>query len=342
MDSVTQAALGAAVAVAVTGQRTGIKKAALWGSVVGTLPDLDVFIHYGDDLNNMLQHRGETHAIFYQTLVAPVIAWLICRWHHHMSQFKHWWLAVWLVLVTHSLLDTFTTYGTQLLLPFSNYPFALESIFVIDPLYTLPLLIGVVYACRNPATGLKANKIGLWLSSGYLLWSLVAQQWVTALVTQQLAQSTASPDRLLVQPTALNTLVWRVVMVDAQGYQEGFYALSDGSNDITFRQHMFPQQAEQLRHLPDAERLTRFSHGFTGYFERGALLTMADLRMGMQGNYAFEFTLACYQEGAIEKVPLEQTRKPYQMLEMWLWAARRFLQQDTPLAEVELRSKHPC
>ncbi|MCH8538250.1 MAG: metal-dependent hydrolase, partial [Alkalimonas sp.] len=96
MDSVTQAALGAAVAVAVVGKRSSIKKAALWGAAIGTLPDLDVLINYGDDLSNMVRHRGESHALFYQTLIAPVIAWLICRWHQQMDQFKHWWLATWL------------------------------------------------------------------------------------------------------------------------------------------------------------------------------------------------------------------------------------------------------
>ncbi|MCH8537037.1 MAG: metal-dependent hydrolase, partial [Alkalimonas sp.] len=229
-----------------------------------------------------------------------------------------------------------------LLLPFSDYPFALESIFVIDPLYTLPLLFGLVYAWKRPAQGLRANQLGLWLSSGYLVWSLLAQQWVTYQVKEQLTDLAPSSYRLLVQPTALNTLVWRIVIVDEHGYQEGFYALSDGSKEVTFRQHSFPPQAEQLRHFADAERLTRFSHGFTGYFEREALLTMADLRMGMQGNYAFEFTLACQQEDTMQKIPLEQTRKPYQMLEMWLWAARRFFQQAPPLPEVELRSEHPC
>lgn len=342
MDSVTQAALGAAVAVAVVGKHSSIKKAAIWGAVIGTLPDLDVFIDYGDDLSEMVRHRGESHSLVYQTLIAPLLAWLICRWHQQQQHFKAWWLAVWLVLVTHSLLDTFTTYGTQLLLPFSNYPFALESIFVIDPMYTLPLLAGLVYAWRQPEKGLAANRIGLICSSGYLLWSLLAQQWVIHQVTQQGSDGSQSPYRLLVQPTALNTLVWRIIKVDEHGYQEGFYALSDGRRAVTFRQHYFPEQTEQLRAFTDAERLTRFSHGFVGYFQRDALFTMADLRMGMQGNYAFEFTLACQQHDGVKSTHLQQTRKSYQMVEMWLWAAQRFLQQETDLTEAKLRSENPC
>jgi inner membrane protein len=67
MDSVSQIALGAAVGVATMGRRTAIWKAALWGAVAGTLPDLDVFIDHGDPIRNMVLHRAETHAPFWLT-----------------------------------------------------------------------------------------------------------------------------------------------------------------------------------------------------------------------------------------------------------------------------------
>ena len=340
MDSVTQAALGAAVAVAVMGRSTPVKKAALWGAVAGTLPDLDVFWNFGDDLSNMLRHRGETHAFFYQTLFSPLLAWLICRWHQQQALFLRWWLAIWLVLITHSLLDTFTTYGTQLALPFSDYPFALESIFVIDPLYTLPLLIGVGLAWRLPGRGLGFNQLGLLLSSLYLGWGLAAQQWVLWQL-DSMHPELAHYERL-VQPTALNTLVWRIVVMDQAGYREGFYALNDGTTPIEFRRHVFPKQTQALSQLPQAKELTRFSHGFVGYFQRGELLTMADLRMGMQGNYAFEFSLACQQDNELEPIAVVQLDKPYQMLEMWTWAFRRFWLDTKPLSAISVRSQPNC
>ncbi len=340
MDSITQAALGAAVAVTVVGKPGSVKKAAIWGAVVGTLPDLDVFWNYGDDLTNMLRHRGETHAILYQSLAAPLLAALICWWHRQRADYGRWLLAVWLVLVTHSLLDTFTTYGTQLALPFSDYPFALESIFVIDPLYTLPLLAGVVLAWRRPVTGFRFNRWGLWLSTAYLGWSLLAQQWVLWQL-EQLHPELEYQSRL-VQPTALNTLVWRIVLVDEHGYREGFYALNDGRRPIKFRKHSFPAKAQALKQLPEAQQLQRFSHGMVGYFEREELLTMADLRMGMQGNYAFEFSLACQHNGSLQPAEVVQLDKPYQMLEMWTWAFRRFWLDTRPLSPLQVRSQPGC
>ena len=134
MDSLTQAALGAAVAVAVMHRRTAVWKAASWGAVAGTLPDLDVLIDHGDPILNMVLHRAETHALFWLTLFSAPLTWLVVLLHGQQALWKHWWLALWLVLITHPLLDAMTVYGTQLLLPFTDYPFGVGSLFIIDPL----------------------------------------------------------------------------------------------------------------------------------------------------------------------------------------------------------------
>ena len=62
MDSLSQIALGSAVAIGVMGRRTAVWKAATWGAVAGTLPDLDVVLDHGDALLNMVLHRAESHS----------------------------------------------------------------------------------------------------------------------------------------------------------------------------------------------------------------------------------------------------------------------------------------
>src|SRR5690606_29152631 len=189
MDSLTQIALGSAVAVAVMGRRTAVWKAALWGAVGGTLPDLDAFIDHGNAILNMTRHRAESHSLFVLTLLAPLLAWMVSRLHGEAALFKRWWLALWLVLITHPLLDTMTVYGTQLLQPFSDYPFAVGSIFIIDPVYTVPLIVGVVAALRlGSARGLMWNKVGLMLSTVYLAWSVGAQQYATQMARASLQE----------------------------------------------------------------------------------------------------------------------------------------------------------
>ena len=74
MDSLTQMALGAAVTVAVMGRRTAAWKAAAWGALAGTLPDLDAFIDHGDAVLNMTLHRANSHSLLWLTLGAPALA----------------------------------------------------------------------------------------------------------------------------------------------------------------------------------------------------------------------------------------------------------------------------
>ncbi|MFO0447305.1 MAG: metal-dependent hydrolase, partial [Pseudomonadota bacterium] len=141
MDSLTQAVLGAAVGAAVLGRRAG-RKAPLWGAVLGTLPDLDVLVPFGSPVADFTYHRGHSHALFWLTLAAPAFAWLITRLHRDQrAEFRGWWLLCCTCLVTHTLLDALTIYGTQLGLPFTDHPFGTGSVFVIDPAYTLPLLL---------------------------------------------------------------------------------------------------------------------------------------------------------------------------------------------------------
>ena len=96
MDSLSQLALGAAVGVAVMGRRSAVWKAALWGGIAGTLPDLDALINHGDAVRNMVLHRAHSHGLFWLTLGAAILAWLASWLHGENAHFKRWWLALWL------------------------------------------------------------------------------------------------------------------------------------------------------------------------------------------------------------------------------------------------------
>ncbi len=224
MDSLSQLALGAAVGVAVMGRRTAVWKAALWGGVAGTLPDLDVLIDHGDPIRNMVLHRAETHALFWLTLFSLPLAAAVARLHGEWALWRRWWLALWLALVTHPLLDAMTVYGTQLALPFSNHPFAVGSVSIIDPLYTLPLLVGAGWALasRGSARGPARPTWPGWCSAPPT-WAgaFAAQQQVERIARASLAAQGIAAERVLVTPTVFNSLLWRVVVVDGDALPRG-------------------------------------------------------------------------------------------------------------------------
>jgi inner membrane protein len=332
MDSISQIALGAAVSVAVMGRRTAVWKAALWGGVCGTLPDLDAFVDYGDAVNNMTRHRADSHALLWLTLLAPVIAAAIARLHGEWDRWRRWWLAVWLVLVTHPLLDVMTVYGTQLLRPFTSHPYGVGSVFIIDPLYTLPLVVGVVAALRSVAvTGLRWNQAGLFLSTAYLAWSVAAQQWVTTQAHASLRAQGIAAERVLVTPTAFNTVLWRIVAMDGERYHEGFYSLLDGQRPVAFDafDRGAPLQAA-LAGNAAVQRLAWFSHGFVRFAERAGVVRVADLRMGQEPFYVFDFEVARRQSPTLAPmVPQRVGGRPD--LDRGLpWLGQRLLGADVP------------
>ncbi|WP_119154585.1 metal-dependent hydrolase [Caldimonas tepidiphila] len=332
MDSLSQLALGASVGVAVMGRRTAPWKAALWGAACGTLPDLDAFIDHGDPVRNMVLHRADSHSLLYLSLLAPLLGGLAARLHGETDRWRRWVLALWLALVTHPLLDLMTVYGTQLLRPFTDHPYGVGSIFIIDPLYTLPLLVGLGVALRSHgARGLRWNAAGLAFSTLYLAWGFGAQQQVEAVARASLEAEGAQVQRLLVTPTAFNTVLWRVVAITPDGFLEGFHSLLDEAPRIAFER--FPRGEalhEQWRDLPAVARLARFSHGFFKMDVEDGQLRIADLRMGQEPFYVFTFVVAREREGRMAPLPPEQLslRPDFSRGLPWMW--RRLLGEPVP------------
>lgn len=317
------------------GRRTAVWKAALWGGIAGTLPDLDVFIDHGDALRNMTLHRSHSHALFWLTLAAPLLAALPAALHRERDRFARWTLAIWLALITHPLLDAMTVYGTQLLQPFTDHPFGVGSMFIIDPLYTLPLLAGVIGALAlRHAGGLRWNAVGLALSTAYLAWSAVAQAHVRDLARDTLATRGLADAPLLVTPTAFNTVLWRVVAMRPDGgHEEGFYSFLDGGRPLRLqRVEGAPQLREALRGIEAVQSLHRFTHGFTKVSQRDGLAWVTDLRMGQEPNYSFSFLVARREGGAwTAVVPRNQgSRGDVRRGLAWIWKRLRGIDAPPP------------
>jgi inner membrane protein len=328
------------------GRRTAVWKAALAGAVAGTLPDLDVLIDFGDPIRDMVLHRAETHALFWLTLFSLPFALLVARLGAARAGppparaapgdgpiWRRWWLAMGLVLVTHPLLDAMTVYGTRLGLPFTDHPYGVGSIFIIDPLYTLPLLAGAIWAlaARGRSSGRAANVAGLVLSTAYLGWSVAAQAHVATVARESLAAQGIAAERVLVTPTAFNTVLWRIVAVDGEHYHEGFRSLLDDAPRIDFdRFDRGTALGAGLGEVEGLRLLAFFSKGFYKLDERDGQIRVSDLRMGQEPFYFFSFVIA---ERASDPVPLPVTRRVGARPDLdralpWLW--RRALGEPLP------------
>jgi inner membrane protein len=293
MDSITQIALGAAVGEAVLGRKIG-NRALLWGGIIGTLPDLDVFVPLGDVVKDFTYHRSATHSLLMLALATPLLVWVINRIHPGLREYRwRWALLVYLCFATHALLDAFTAYGTQLFWPIVDTPVSWSTIFIIDPLYTLPLLIGVIAALimsRDRERGHRLNRDGLIISSLYLAWTVVASQFATQSFNSALQAQNIAHEKLYVTPAPFSSLLWRAVATDEHGYYEGYYSVLDDGDDIAFVH--YPSDRQLLAGIEDhwpVRRLQWFSHDIYSVTRIADDIVISDLRMGVEPHYVFRF-----------------------------------------------------
>ncbi|MHA6247897.1 metal-dependent hydrolase [Pontibacter sp. CAU 1760] len=313
MDSLTQLVLGAAVGEAVAGRKIG-NKAMLWGAIAGTIPDLDVLLNpWLDTVQQLSFHRSVTHSFLFALLVSPVLGWLLNRvYKKEKATLRDWSLLFFLGFTTHALLDSCTTWGTQLFWPFSTYGVAFYNIFVIDPLYTLPLLTGVVVAAFYAQQSTRRrnwNYLGLALSSAYIAFSFGAKATANAIFEDSLVQQQISYTSYISKPTPLNTIFWSVTAKTADGFYNGFYSLLD--EDTSIRYEYDPQNKHLLqpyRGYAQMERLLEITKGYYAIAkaEEGGIL-VKDLRFGKfdgwqesGGDYVFVYRVWLTKNGKLQ------------------------------------------
>ena len=295
MDSLTQVVLGSAVGYAVLGNKIG-RKAALWGAALGTLPDLDVFIPYGGPVEAFTYHRGFSHSFIVHLLISPLIVWLILKIHSGMQIHKaRWFWLVFLCLSTHALLDSFTVYGTQLIWPLSEHPFAISNIFIIDPLYTLPLLLAflctLIPKIHTPGM-YKINAAMLVLSSLYLCSSLILKVIINNKIDAAFAHKHIHINNYVSTPAPLTTLLWRVVAMSDGQYYISYASVFDSPEEVTINHYnTSPALLNEIKNEWGVQRLQWFTKGFYSVKEQQNKIVLTDLRMGMECYYVFNFAV---------------------------------------------------
>lgn len=306
MDSLTHAVLGASMQGALLGRWQG-RKALLYGALLANLPDLDVLIDYGDPVANMTHHRGFSHSLFVLSGFSLLLAWLLRRWRPDPRYGgKRLLLCIWLVLLGHVLLDGLTSYGTQLLWPLATPPVAWSSVFIVDPLYTLPLLIAVLVAAFRGADG-RSRRWQCWalgLSSLYLGFTLAGKQMAEQRVEQALAGEGVRAEALFSTPAPFNSLLWRVVALDGEDYHEAMVGWFDREPPEPVRLPRGSRWREVLAGSPQHARLDWFSRGVLRYDRVGEGIVATDLRMGIPGYHPFRFVLAERHDGHWQALPV--------------------------------------
>lgn len=288
MDSITQAALGAAVAAAVA-PKSYRKRAIATGVLLGTLPDLDVLIRSTNEIENFIAHRSFSHSLLVLPLVALLLLPLLRRWYRDMSIGRLYALIA-LTLVTHPLLDALTAYGTQLFYPLNITPTYISSVFILDPLYTVWLLIGVaVYLCT--ARGRWANHAGLIISTLYLAVGFGMQ----SVARQQLAAAypNTKADQWFVGALIASPLCWHGAYKEQNRYIETIIDVRRPKAMIAREYAILPEAAYPKSAALDS---LLWANPDIVLRQRDGKIITSDLRMGEFGFYSFEFIISPQSE----------------------------------------------
>ena len=296
MDSITQAVLGASVSGVMLGRFHG-RKAYVAGAVIATLPDLDVFIDYGNPIAGMINHRGFSHSVFVLTAFAFLLTWLIRKWPPATQyDWKRLFATLWLIFITHVLADAFTSYGTQLFWPFMPTPTSWSSIFIIDPFFTIPMLLAVIAGFGWGAKPVvqKMNVFALGWCAVYLCLSLAAKYWVEHRVRSDLAQAGVGVDSVFSTPGPFNIALWRVVVrTNDDHYYEYITSVFDDSPNERIKVRLNTPLADQFESAEMINGLRWFTGDWLRYDVINRQLVATDLRMGLgTGFYSFRFRVA--------------------------------------------------
>ena len=269
MDPLSQGVLGAALPQSISNKKSlGI--IGVIGFLSGLAPDLDIFIRSKSDPILFLEfHRQFTHSLIFipfgGLLCALVLYFLISK--RFKISFKSTWVYSTLGYATHGLLDACTSYGTLLFWPFSQTRIAWNNISIIDPIFTIPLLVLIVIA------GLKQKKIFAVIA---ILWavfylSLGMYQKNEAIKIGTIIAKSRGHDaiRISVKPSIGNLLLWKSIYetkdkfyIDAirLGWSPKIFN-GESINKINI-QYAFPWLMVKSQQAKDIERFKWFSNGY--------------------------------------------------------------------------------
>lgn len=249
--------------------------------------------------------------------------------------FKNWTLMFFLAFLTHWIIDACTAYGTQIFEPFSRYRVAFNNISILDPLYTVPMIIGLMgafFAKKYPKQRFW-NYLGITVATLYMASTFYGKSVMNNVVVDSLEKQGIEYSEYITYPSILNTVLWQTTVVAEDAYYYGTYSLLDKKPTVKFiklpKNHHLIDKYQGEEHL---DILLWFANGYYNLIEQpdGSIM-FNNLRFGMLGvpetstvpledRYIFRFVLT--EEDGVFKAEEDRDTDRIKFSEMApaLWA----------------------
>jgi inner membrane protein len=238
------------------------------------------------------------------------------RWSNEPS-FGEWYIMFFFAILTHWLIDACTSYGTQIFEPFSSYRISFNNIGIVDPLYTVPLLLFLVILrfYKDVKTRTILNWTGLGLSTAYMAFTFYAKSLADSAFKQSLAEQKISYSEFISYPTIFNSLLWQTTVMADSTFYYGVYSIFDKDKKIEFIQ--LPMNQNLLQNIENehyVKILKWFAQGYYNVEDLGnGTLAINNLRFGLLGfgmveglkvPYIFRYELKKTESKKLEAIPV--------------------------------------
>jgi len=315
LDTLTHTAIGICTGHLVAGKQLG-KKAMLFGAIANNFPDIDVISNFwASDTKALLLHRGITHSFFANIIFTFLFSWLFQKLYAKYNiALKKWILLFGSGLAIHLFTDALTSYGTGWFEPFDHSRVSFNTIFILDPLFSIPVWIvsiAILFMKRGAPLSFKLAKIGLAVSFAYLAFTIFNKLRVDSVIENDLKAQNINYTDYLATPTPLNNLLWYIVTKNNDEFKVGYYSIMDKNQNISF--HDFKRNDSLLNFPCDSASLAdlvRFSKGYYCLRREKDTIIFSDMRFGQMGGwykadagFVFNFRLAanCYNKDVLQK-----------------------------------------
>ncbi len=320
MDPLSQASFGASLSQSFASNKSQQRSALVIGAVSGMAPDLDILIRSAEDPMLFLEfHRQFTHALIFIPVGALICAlcfyavmssgWFLRKWPAAKLSFRQVYLFSFLGYATHGFLDACTSYGTQLLWPFSSQRFAWNTVSIIDPLFTLPIVALVLFAAYRKNA--RYARFAFAYAIIFLSLGLVQHQRAENMLHQLAEQRGHQVERMQVKPSFGNRHLWRMIYeYDGRYYVDAVKLLwqSEIINGTSIQKlnvkRDFPWLPVESQQAKDIERFRWFSDDFLAVSRKDPNLIM-DVRYSLLPNrinsmWGIELSRQLINEGRLD------------------------------------------
>jgi inner membrane protein len=186
-------------------------------------------------------------------------------------------------------MDACTSYGTGWFEPFSHARVSFNTLFILDPFFMLPILVGSIILLILKSTSdkrLKISKLALSISFIYLAITVMIKLYVNNTIAKDLAAQKIPHTDFMVTPTPLNNLLWYVVTKDSGDCRVSYYSVFDKKSDLDY--YAIPKNDSLLtpyKSSGEVQKLLVFSKYYYSVNKTDSSILFNDLRFGQIGGW---------------------------------------------------------